>query len=178
MCPDHPHPQLADGIAPESDLPLVLRLRGIDRPALAELLPHHPLYDLAAWTCWHLRELPPPSRRSFLAALEKGWPRARGESKNVEHRRLMAWTMVQNGSTDADVAEAFAVALETAKRWRRDFLHEVDPDRSDERYLEPGVCVSDDRDQKPRDPASLTALAESFRHKPEQLDNLRRTGII
>jgi hypothetical protein len=176
----------ADGIPPESRPRLALVLDGLDRPALAQLRADDPLYPTAAWLYFHAGKIPSRSRRSLLEGLGHAWPRARGDLKRGEHRRLAALAMVERGASTADVAEAFSVARGTAAKWVRLARRETGAAEGEQRYREPGVYAVDPYDgalvRRRRlpgleDPAGPLALAQSFVRSAAQLDDLHRAGL-
>lgn len=176
-----------DGKRLLSGPPLLLRTPQLDGPSYRELEPDHELYATAAWAYHHARRLPRELRRGLLVALAGAWPTTQGDRKERDHRAFMAWHLHRDTGSIERVADAFAVAPDTARRWVRDVERELDPGREhpgpgggsrnageewrvDVVWAEPGA--------EPEDPAGLAAymraLAATGEQAERQADDRRR----
>lgn len=173
--------ETADGIEPESDPPaLVLRTPRLDGPSYAELEPGHRLYGVAAWA-WHADrrgELRGELRRGLFTALQEAWPTTRGDKKEREHRSLVALRAHDAGASIDEVAEAFCVRPDTARRWIRGARLDFGPGCDFEPRIE--LAWSS---RQPADPSRPTPLelARSMARPSDQLarmeDDRRRADL-
>lgn len=151
----------------------------MDGPSYAELSPADALYELAAFVYHHARDLPADLRRGLFLALETAWPRTQGDRKEAEHRAAMAWrAYIDNGRSIERVAEAFSVALDTARRWVRRVEVELDsarprevpgsgtPNAGEEWRVD---VVWGEGEDEPLDPVAPISYARWLARSPDEL---------
>lgn len=152
----------------------------IDGPSYRELAPHDDLYGLAAFAYHHADRLPAEVRRGLYVGLAQAWPVTQGDRKDVEHRALMAWTAHGDGASIDAIAEAFAVAPGTARKWVRQTTREMGDAGTGEppaHAWRVEVVWAEDAAEPP-DPAAIESYMRWAARSPSelgrQLDDRRR----
>jgi hypothetical protein len=173
-----------DGKTHVSGPSLVLKNPRIDARAYRELEPTDDLYALAAFTFHHAPRMPYPIRRGLLLALEAAWPAPQGDHKEGEYRALLAYRAHEAGHSIEQIAEAWAVAPDTARRWIRRTEREVEAEQLE--HAETGADVTELRvevawsedGEEPDDPGSSVSYSRWLCAGPDQLarqaDDYRR----
>jgi transposase len=178
-----------DGKRIVSGPPLLLRTPEMDGPSYKELEPDDALYALGAFAYHHAGHLPRDARRGLLLALAAAWPTTQGDHKDRDHRSLMAWHLHRDTGSIEAVANAFAVAVDTAARWVRRVDRELDAGRP-EACAVPGAgtpnrgeewrvdVVWTECGEEPEDPAGIASymrmLAATTRQAEQRLDDRQR----
>lgn len=173
---NRPPERSRDGKRRFSGPPLVLKNPRIDARAYRELEPDDELYGLAAWGYHHAAGLPLPVRRGLLQSLETAWPRPQGDHREGDHRALLAYRAHEAGGSVEEIAEAWSVAPDTARRWIRRTERDVEAEQLE--HAETGADVAELRvevawsedGEEPDDPASPLARSRWLCSPPEQLD--------
>ena len=84
---------------------------------LVPLTDAHGLYRLAAWAFHHGDGLTWQSRRGLYVGLLDAWPRERrGKSRDYWSDSYAAQAVERHGATVDDIADAFSVSLDAARR--------------------------------------------------------------
>ena len=173
--PHHQPARRRDGNRRFSGPVLALKNPRIDAPSYRELEPGDDLYGLAAFAYHHASRLPGHLRRGFLQALETAWPSPQGDHKDGEYRALLAYRAHEAGHSIEEIAEAWCVAPDTARRWVRRTEREVEAQLYE--HAKTGADVTElrvevawsENGEEPEDPASPISRSRWLCHSPDQL---------
>ena len=158
-----------DEIDRQSD-PVALRLvtPEIDGPPYDTIGPEHDLYPLGllAYRLGVRGRL--GEAQAVADGLRRPWPRVAGEHSNAEHRALTAATLADNGLDNGDVADAFGVQPDTARRLVKAGRALQRPERDFAPYVEAVGTATQ--------PAALTRL-QSWTRPDETRMNLHQLRV-